>query len=227
MKSSKLVGLLKKGNFVVPLSLFQLRNKFDLSFEEFIFLIYLTNLGSQFTFDPNRFANDLNLTLEEVLSYIDELSEKHYISLEVIKNDKGVMEEYIVLDLFYEKLTNMLIADINQERVEEEKNSNVFEVIEKEFARPLTPTEYEIISAWLEDGTKEELIIEALKEAVYSGVCNLRYIDKIIYEWGKKGIKTSQDVANNRLKFKEKQEKKEKLELFDYDWFEDGEDEED
>ena len=52
------------------------------------------------------------------------------------------------------------------------------------------------------------------------------YIDKIIYEWGKKGIKTPQDVANNRLKFKEKQEKKEKLELFDYDWFEDGEDEE-
>ena len=54
----------------------------------------------------------------------------------------------------------------------------------------------------------------------------IRYIDKIIYEWGKKGIKTPQDVANNRLKFKEKQEKKEKLELFDYDWFEDGEDEE-
>lgn len=225
MKSSKLVELLKKGNFVVPLSLFQLRNKFDISFEEFLFLIYLTNLGSQFTFDPTRFANDLNLTLEEVLSYIDELSEKHYISLEVIKNDKNVMEEYIMLDLFYEKLTNMLIADINQEKMEEEKNSNVFEVIEKEFARPLTSMEYEIISAWLEDGTKEELIIEALKEAVYSGVCNLRYIDKIIYEWGKKGIKTPQDVANNRLKFKEKQEKKEKLELFDYDWFEDGEDE--
>lgn len=226
MKSSKLVELLKKGNFVVPLSLFQLRDKFDISFEEFIFLIYLTNLGSQFTFDPNRLANDLNLTLEEVLSYIDELSEKHYISLEVIKNDKNVMEEYVVLDLFYEKLTNMLIADINQEKIEEEKNSNIFEVIEKEFARPLTSIEYEIISAWLEDGTTEELILEALKEAVYSGVCNLRYIDKIIYEWGKKGIKTAQDVANNRLKFKEKQEKKEKLELFEYDWFEDGEDEE-
>lgn len=223
MKSSKLVELLKKGNFVVPLSLFQLKDKFDISFEEFIFLIYLTNLGSQFTFDPNRLANDLNLTLEEVLSYIDELSEKHFISLEVIKNDKNVMEEYIVLDLFYEKLTNMLIADINQEKIEEEKNSNVFEVIEKEFARPLTSIEYEIISAWLEDGTTEELILEALKEAVYSGVCNLRYIDKIIYEWSKKGIKTAQDVANNRLKFKEKQEKKEKLELFEYDWFEDDE----
>lgn len=227
MKSSKVVELLKKGNFVVPLSLFQLRDKFNISFDVFIFLIYLTNLGSQFTFDPARLANNLHLTLQEVLSYIDELSEKNYISLDVIKNDKNVMEEYIVLDLFYEKLTNMLIADINQEKMEEEKNSNIFELIEKEFARPLTSMEYEIISAWLEDGTSEELIIEALKEAVYSGVCNLRYIDKIIYEWSKKGIKTANDVANNRLKFKEKQEKKEKLELFEYDWFEDGEDEED
>lgn len=226
MKSSKLVELLKKGNFVVPLSLFQLKNKFELELSEFIFLIYLTNLGSRFTFDPNRFSDDLNFSLEEVLSMIDKLTEKHYISIEVIKNDKNVMEEYVVLDLFYEKLTNLLIADINQEKIEEEKNSNVFEVIEKEFARPLTSMEYEIISAWLEDGVREDLIIEALREAVYSGVCNLRYIDKIIYEWGKKGIKTPQDVANNRLKFKEKQEKKEKLELFDYDWFEDGEDEE-
>ncbi len=226
MKNSKIIELLKKGNFVVPLSLFQLRDKFDISFPEFIFLIYLTNLGSQFIFDPSRLSKDLNLTLEEVLSYIDNLTEKNYISLEVIKNDKNVMEEYVILDLFYEKLTNILIADMNQEKIEEEKNSNIFEIIEKEFARPLTSMEYEIISAWLEDGTREDLIIEALKEAVYSGVCNLRYIDKIIFEWSKKGIRTPEDVQNNRLKFRKNQEKKEKLELFEYDWFEDGEDEE-
>ncbi len=226
MKSSKLVELLKKGNFVVPFYLFQLRKKFQLSLEEFIFLVYLSNLGTKIIFDTNRFAQDLGMTKEEILSYLDILTEKNYISIEVIKNEKNVMEEYVVLDLFYEKLANVMIDDINQAKIEEEKNSNIFEVIEKEFARPLTSMEYEIISAWLEDGTKEDLIIEALKEAVYSGVCNLRYIDKILYEWGKKGIKTPQDVANNRLKFKEKQEKKEKLELFEYDWFEDGEDEE-
>lgn len=226
MKSSKLIELLKKGNFVVQLSLFQQRDKFNTSLEEFIFLLYLTNFGSLIIFDPNRYANDLNFTLEEILSMIDNLSKKGYLTIDVIKNDKNVMEEYIKLDLFYEKLTNLLIDSINQDKVEEEKNSNLFELIEKEFARPLTPIEYEIISAWLDDGVSEELIKEALKEAVYSGVCNLRYIDKIIYEWGKKGIKTKEDVNNNRLKFKEKQEKKEKLELFDYDWFEDGESEE-
>lgn len=227
MKSSKLVEMLKKGNFVVPLYLFQLRDKFNIDFKEFIFLVYLTNLGDKIIFNPNSLANGLNLTLEEVLSYIDTLTEKGYISIEVIKNDKNVMDEYIVLELFYEKLTNIMIDGINQAKIEEEKTSNVFEVIEKEFARPLTSIEYEIISAWIEDGTKEELILEAIKEAVFSGVCNLRYIDKILYEWGKKGIKTAQDVEKNRVNFKEKQEKKEKLELFEYDWFEDGEDEED
>ena len=223
MKSSKLVEILKKGNFVVPFYLFQLKDKFNISFDSFIFLIYLSNLGTNIIFDPNRFTTDLGLSMELILSYIDELSEKKYINIDVIKNDKGVMEEYVILDLFYEKVTNLMIDDINQAKIEEKKNSNIYEAIEKEFARPLTSIEYEIISAWLEDGTSEELILEALKEAVYSGVCNLRYIDKILYEWGKKGIKTAKDVEKNRINFREKQEKKEKLELFDYDWFDDEE----
>ena len=223
MKSSKLVEILKKGNFVVPFYLFQLKDKFNISFDSFIFLIYLSNLGTNIIFDPNRFTTDLGLSMELILSYIDELSEKKYISIDVIKNDKGGMEEYVILDLFYEKVTNLMIDDINKAKIEEEKNSNIYEAIEKEFARPLTSIEYEIISAWLEDGTSEELILESLKEAVYSGVCNLRYIDKILYEWGKKGIKTAKDVEKNRINFKEKQEKKEKLELFDYDWFDDEE----
>jgi len=225
MKTSKLVEMLKKGSFVVPLYLFGLRDKFKLESDEFIFLVYLTNLGESILFDVNRFSTDLNMEIPILLSYIDDLTEKKYISVDVRKNDKNVIEEYINLDLFYDKLTNMMIDDINQEKVEEEKSSNVFETIEKEFARPLTPVEYEIIHAWLESGTSEELILEALKEAVFSGVANLRYIDKIIYEWSKNGIKTREDVENNRKNFKSRQEKKEKLELFDYDWFEDGEDE--
>lgn len=227
MKSSKLVDILTKGNFVVPLYLFQIRSKFNVSLDVFIFLVYLTNLGIKTLFDPNRFSNDLGLSVAEILSMVDELSEKHFLTIEVIKNDKNVMEEYVVLDLFNEKLTTLLIEDMNQAKVEEEKNSNIFEAIEKEFARTLSPMEYEIISAWLEDGTSEELILEALKEAVFSGVTHLNYIDKILYEWGKKGIKTRKDVEKNRSKFKEKQEKKEKLELFEYDWFEEEEEGED
>ena len=39
----------------------------------------------------------------------------------------------------------------------------------------------------------------ALKEAVYNGVPNLRYIDKILYEWNRKGFKTPEDIKNKMI----------------------------
>ena len=81
--------------------------------------------------------------------------------------------------------------------------------------------EYEIIKSWLEHNTSEELIIEALREASFSGVSNLRYMDKILYEWSKKGIKTKEDVEKNKKRFIEKQDNI--GEVFEYDWFEDNE----
>ena len=82
--------------------------------------------------------------------------------------------------------------------------------------------EFEIINGWIDNGYSEELIKLALKEATYNGVSNLRYIDKIIYEWGKKGIKNKEDVENNRKQFKNNKDNKNK-ELFDYDWLNDDE----
>ena len=221
MKSGKLTELLKKGNFVVPYYLFQLRDKLSLSLEEFIFIVYLTNLGEKILFDPERISTDLNMNLENIMIMVDSLSEKKYLSVEVSKNDKGIMEEYIVLDLFYDKVTMLLMEDINQTNIEEKVN--VFEKIEQEFGRTITSIEYEIIKSWLENGTSEELVLEALKEAVFNGVTNLRYMDKILYEWSKKGIKNKEDVEKNQIKHREEKKKESKLELFEYDWFDDEE----
>lgn len=103
----------------------------------------------------------------------------------------------------------------------EEVDTSIFAVIEQEFARTLSPIEYEIVKAWLDSGISNELIKEALKEATFNGVSNLRYIDKILYEWGKKGIKTPNDVDKNREEHKQK--KNDKLEVFEYNWLEDDE----
>lgn len=221
MKSGKLTELLKKGSFVVPYYLFQLRDKFSLSLEEFIFIIYLTNLGDKIVFDPEKISKDLNMTIEDIMVISDSLSEKKYLSVDVIKNEKGIMEEYIILDLFYDKVTMLLMEDINQ--VDENVKVNVYEKIEQEFGRPITSIEYEIIKSWLENGVSEELVLEALKEAVFNGVSNLRYIDKILYEWTKKGYKNKEDVENGRIKYREEKKKESKLELFEYDWFDDEE----
>ena len=61
-------------------------------------------------------------------------------------------------------------------------------------------------------------ILGALKEAVYNGVNNLRYIEAILYEWNKKGYKTMKEVNSRITKPKEETEK-----LFDYNWLDDNE----
>ena len=48
-------------------------------------------------------------------------------------------------------------------------------------------------------------------------------MDKILYEWNKKGFKTAEDVEIDKQKYQQAQRQKEKLELFDYDWFDDDE----
>lgn len=218
MKNKKIMDILKSKNIVIPLYLYRNYSKLNVSLEEFVFLMYLYNQGERIVFDPNKISNDLNISIKEIMLLISSLTDNKLLNLEVSKNDKNIMEEYISLESLYQKLSLLLIDEINND---EEDNDSIFAVIEKEFGRTLSPIEYEIVKAWIDSGISFDLIKEALKEATFNGVSNLRYIDKILYEWGKKGINTPSDVEKNRTKHKE--EKKEKLEVFEYNWLDDDE----
>ena len=162
----------------------------------------------------------------ELMSLVDSLTDKGFIKVEVKKNDKGIMEEVILLDGFYSKISLIMREDINKKQEDSINNSNIYETIEKEFGRTLSPIEAEIISAWLDNNTSEELIKEALKEAIFNGVSSLRYIDKILYEWGKKGIKTVKDVENNRKKKNDNKENNDNsidLDTLEWSWFDEDE----
>ncbi len=221
MNSSKLIDFYKCGNIVVPMYFLQRYKDLNIDAFEFIFLMYLYNLGNKFTFDPNKYAQDLNVDLSTIMDLIDKLSTNNLIRVEVVKNDKGVMEETVLLDNFYNKLSLITIDEVVNDD-SNVSNSNIFEIIEKEFGRTLTPIEYEISKAWLDNGTPEELIKEAIKEATLNGVSSLRYIDKILYEWGKNNIKTAKDVEKNRKKRREEKEKIDEdvdLDIVDWNWF--------
>jgi DNA replication protein len=139
--------------------------------------------------------------------------EKNLIKIDMQRINK-VLTEIINMDALYEKLAFSLTE------VEDKTDTNLYSTFETEFGRTLSPMEYEIINSWKDSNHPDDLIILALKEATYNGVSNLRYIDKIICEWGKKGIKTKEDVENNRKQFKNNNVNKNK-ELFDYDWLND------
>lgn len=203
--TGKILELMKNGHIIVPRTLLTNYKKLKLTDKELIILIYL--LGTT-EFDPEKISEDLNIKLPDVLKLIDNLTSKDILKISV-KSGK-VCEEYINLDEMYNKLAMTIIND-----KKEPPKTTIYDNFEKEFGRTLSPMEYEIIGAWLDGNYTEELIELALKEAVYNGVSNLRYIDKILSEWRKKGIKTENDIKNEREKH---QKQKPKKEVFEYDW---------
>ncbi len=229
MKTKQLQAILETKTVQIPLYLYREKEKFNLDTENFFFLMYLTSAGKKIKFDPTSMKEDLNVDLEYIMTRIEELSEKKLISVDVEKNKQGMMEEYISLENFWNYVVKVMIEDFNQEDLPEQ--GTIYEQIEREFGRTLSPIEYEIIGAWVSSNISEELIQEALKEAVFNGVSNLRYMDKILYEWGKKGYKNKKDVERSREKWKnekspESRPKKEKKEVFDYNWLEEDDDNE-
>ncbi len=214
MKQEKILDIMKGKNVVIPLNLYKFYKKLGIDSETFIFLMYLNGLSTELLFDINKFSADFGTTPKEVLRYVSLLKEKDLINIKVVKNEKNVTEEYISLDRFFEKIATYFIEDINNEIT---KEYNVYSLLESELGKPLSPMQYEIVKAWQDMNYSEEMVKEAVKEAVFNGVPELRYIDKILYEWGKKGIKTREDVVKNKKEYQNKKEV-EKIDIFDYDW---------
>lgn len=211
MKTDQILELLKDKSIVIPKVIFKNYTKLGLTAEEFLVLSYLININGKISYNPKVLELELGIPELSVLEIISNLEDKKILQVLVEKNESGIMEEVISLDTFYNKL---LVFLVNGEE-KTETNTNIFETFEQEFGRTLSPMEYEYIKAWMEDGFTEDILKEALKEAIYNGVPKLRYIDSIIYEWRKKGYKSVSDIKRQPAKQEDKKE------LFDYNWLDD------
>ena len=209
MNSNFLESLIKGKDYIIKKEFFPLIFEYKLSLEECLLLIYFMNQDSP-TFDVELINKITFISVNKILDSFTSLTNKGLINIDVIKNG-NVVSEVVNLDAIYKTMVNN-INKSNKVVV----NNNIFEKFEKEFSRSLSPMEYEIINDWLDKNVSEEIILGALKEATYNGVTSLRYIDKIIYDWTKKGFKTMEDV-NNHLKSRNALDKNVK-EISDYNW---------
>ena len=209
MNSSFLEQYVKAKDYVLRKELFPLIWEYKLNLEEVLLLIYFMNEDVP-TFDVEQINKITMISVNKILDSFTSLTNKGLISIDVIKENSGV-KEVVNLDPIYKCMIDGLMK--NNKKV---VNNNIFEKFEKEFSRTLSPMEYEIINDWRDKNISEELILGALKEATYNGVNNLRYIDKIIYEWNKKGFKNMEDV-NNHLRNRNTSDKSVK-EISDYNW---------
>ena len=214
MNQIKLNELIKEQKVVIPLYLLKMIKEFNLNSDEILLLIYLYGKENS-VFDPNKIGNDLNIDLMNIMTTISTLEEKKLLSMNTVKDEKGIMQEVIDLSLLYEKITIKIVEKLN---TKEENDLNIHELIENEFGRRLSPLEHEMIEDWERENTKD-LIKEAVKEASINGVTNLRYIDKILFDWKKDGIKSPSEIKRKETKEEIKEE------IYNCDWLNDDDEE--
>lgn len=107
------------------------------------------------------------------------------------------------------RLEERLLTSKKEEEVPE---VNLLDEFEKQFARALSPMEMDILKEWKEQGYSDERILLALKEAVKSQILNFRYIEGILNNWAKNGIKQ---------RYVEQKEEPRKVAVSHYKWWED------
>lgn len=213
MNQIKLKDLISEQKCVIPLYVLKMCKNLKLTSNELILLIYLYDKNN-IVFDPNKISQDLDMDMVMVMESISSLEDKDLVHVNTQKNDRGIMEEVYDLGSFLDKVTMQVISDLN---TVSSSDINIHSIVEEEFNRKLTPLEHEMIDDWVNNNIDKELIKEAIKEASINGVSNLRYIDKILIEWTKKGYKRPDDIK------REKKDSHEDIEVFNCDWLNEDE----
>lgn len=205
---------LKAKDYIIKNYIIKVAKELNLSLNEFILLIYFYNQEEP-VLDCAAISKATSMTEDEVMEAFSRLNGIKLIDIIIMKDEKGIRKETISLD----NLTKQAANDIAQS-IKTREESDIYSKFEAEFGRPLRRTEYEIINEWIEEGISRDLILEALRLAVYNGALSLRYISTILLDWKKKGYKSKSELSTG---LKINNESSILVDLFDSDWLNENE----
>ena len=205
----QIIDLIKSKPIIIPRILLNNYKLLNITEEELIIIMVIMSYGDRVLYNPEEFAKEINTSKQNVMKIISNLCNKNILTIDMEKKNNKAYE-YISFDLLYEKLANT-VCHVEEKEID----TSIFTIFENELGRTLSPMEYEKIKEWITSGNSEELIVNALKEAVMNGVNNFNYIDRILDSWRKKGYKNKNDIIRDKEKY---HSKKEKVEVYDTDW---------
>jgi DNA replication protein len=211
LQAAILTGM-KMGHVSVPLLLLQTYAILKLTDLEVMLLIQLMAFTSQEDMEfptVEEIQARLSSSQDQVIKALQKLLKDKWISIEErIDPISGIQYERYDLEGILLKLSVYLSDEMKKQalltmKTEPREGKDIFSIIEKEFARPLTPMELEMITNWLDkDQFKDELILAALKEAVFAGKVHFNYIDRILLEWSRNRVLTVEQAKEHAQKFR-------------------------
>ncbi|GEN53948.1 DnaD domain-containing protein [Halobacillus faecis] len=213
---------------VVPTKLLENFHQLKLNETELVVLLQIHRFrteGNGFP-TPEQLATHLTITSQECSQVLRSLIQKRMMTIEQNQNEHRVLNEYYSLEPLWEKIFAVSPKPQTSDRSYDE---NIFPLFEQEFGRPLSPFEIETINIWLDEEEQSPALIKAaLREAVLMSKLNFKYIDRILREWKRKGVKTVEQAREQGKQFRQGQQgpktqkqenKKRDISLY-YNWLE-------
>jgi DNA replication protein len=212
MNKEKMIEWMVQGTVSIPNLLFENYAKMGLNEQEFMVLLhvykYLENKQPFPT--PDEIASKMSIQGSECSNILRKLLQHGYLTIEDDGQQEVITESYSLKPM-WEKLYYIFAEESIAQKQTNQKQSetNLYQVYEKEFGRPLSPLECETLGIWIDqDEHQPDLIVAALREAVLSGKLNFRYIDRILFEWKKNNVKSVDEARQRSQSFRKHQQRK-------------------
>nr|WGE06749.1 DNA replication protein DnaD [Bacillus subtilis] len=212
MKKQQFIDMQEQGTSTIPNLLLTHYKQLGLNETELILLLKIKmhlEKGSYFP-TPNQLQEGMSISVEECTNRLRMFIQKGFLFIEECEDQNGIKFEKYSLQPLWGKLYEyiQLAQNQTQERKAEGEQKSLYTIFEEEFAKPLSPLECETLAIWQDqDQHDAQLIKHALKEAVLSGKLSFRYIDRILFEWKKNGLKTVEQAKIHSQKFRRVQAK--------------------
>ena len=192
----------KSGNLVLPSALLLHFKELFPSSEDFLVwqFFYLQNTTALGDVSPSQIAEIIGKEVADVNQSISNLTENGLLQYRTIELN-GEIELIFDASLAFERLDSLLDSQTPAAIAPNPQNQlkDLVETFQQELGRLLTPFEIEDLSKTVkEDGIKADLIKEALREAVFNGKPNWKYIQAILRNWRHEGIQSVAQVKAKR-----------------------------
>lgn len=177
--------------------------RFFSSSEDFLVwqFFYLQNTTALEEIEPSQIAESIGKTVSEVNRIMSHLTEQGLLQYKTIELN-GEIEAIFDASPALEKLDELLGANLSQQpttKVSQNVLKDLVETFQQELGRLLTPFEIEDLTKTIqEDKTNPDLVKAALREAVFNGKANWKYIQAILRNWRREGITTLAQVEAKR-----------------------------
>ena len=191
------------GPFVaIPFALLRHFSALELTHKEFLVLLQIVSAvqvqGSEIL-SAQDIGQLVGIPSREAGEILDNLVQKDFLAIEEKSDSSG--SRICHFDLV--PLWNRFSQGFNEKR-DRDTDRDLVTLFEQEFGRPLSGLECEQIRQWLVDGYPDWLLVESLREAVLANKCSFRYMDRILFDWQRNGVRSRQDLEQYRQSYRER-----------------------